>query len=289
MTIAILDFGSQYTQLIARRVRELQVYCELFPWDAPAEQVLAHRAERLHPLRRPSTRSMSRARPSYRTTCSNPACPSWASATACSCSPTPWAGRWPPPAQREYGPAEIAAAACQPARCPPAAHQVWMSHGDRIDAAAAGFRRAGQISGNSPFAAMGDCDARILRRAVPPRGAPHPERHGDPAPLRGRDLRRAARTGRPPRSSTQSVEPHPRAGGRRSACWRPSAAAWIRSVATALVHKAIGDQLVAVFVDTGLLRQDEREQVATAFRDNAGRRAGHGGRRRRILRRARRA
>jgi len=39
--IAILDYGSQYTQIIARRVRELQVYCELFPWDAPRENVQA--------------------------------------------------------------------------------------------------------------------------------------------------------------------------------------------------------------------------------------------------------
>ena len=43
-SIAILDFGSQYSQLIARRVRELHVYCELFPWNAPAEKVQA-----LHP------------------------------------------------------------------------------------------------------------------------------------------------------------------------------------------------------------------------------------------------
>ena len=41
MSIAILDYGSQYTQLIARRIRELHVYCELFPWDTPEHEVMA--------------------------------------------------------------------------------------------------------------------------------------------------------------------------------------------------------------------------------------------------------
>ena len=81
-SIAILDFGSQYAQLIARRVRELQVYCELFPWDTPAEQVLT-----LHPkgfiLSGGPASVYEPGAPSYPPTCSVVAYRSWASVTGC--------------------------------------------------------------------------------------------------------------------------------------------------------------------------------------------------------------
>ncbi len=51
-TLVVLDFGSQYSQLITRRVREVQVYAEMFPWDAPEQQVMALQPKGLHPLRR---------------------------------------------------------------------------------------------------------------------------------------------------------------------------------------------------------------------------------------------
>ena len=89
-SIAILDFGSQYSQLIARRVREAQVYCELFPFDAPEAKVLA-----IHPQA-----FILSGGPNSVTTRALPTCPStwcaagsrcWASATGCTCWPARWA------------------------------------------------------------------------------------------------------------------------------------------------------------------------------------------------------
>ncbi len=62
--VAILDFGSQYTQLIARKVRELNVYCEIFPYNADVEKIRSLEPHRHHPLRRPTERQRKRTRPS---------------------------------------------------------------------------------------------------------------------------------------------------------------------------------------------------------------------------------
>src|SRR5690349_1184849 len=130
-SIAILDFGAQYSQLIARRVREANVYCQLFPYDAPAEQVLA-----LNPrgfILSGSSHSVY-----------DPGAPTLPDYVLASGLPIlgicygmqllaqALGGHVAGSSQREYGRAELRP---QPASIllPPTAFQVWMSHGDKVD------------------------------------------------------------------------------------------------------------------------------------------------------------
>ena len=183
--------------------------------------------------------------------------------------------------EREYGPAQIETLCANPLM-PDGSQPVWMSHGDRIEALPPGFQPPG------------DQQQQPLRRDGRPARAAALACSSTPKctiPRAGRKScaalwwRCAAprQIGRPNRSS-------PRALSGSASRWaaQPVLAAVSggvdSSVATALVHRAVGDQLAAVFVDTGMLRQDEREQVETAFRQNLGVAAGHGQRRRRVPR-----
>jgi GMP synthase (glutamine-hydrolysing) len=259
-SIAVLDFGSQYAQLIARRVREVAVYCELFPWDAPADQVQA-----LHPkgyiLSGGPSSIYEDSAPQIPDYVLRSGLPILGICYGMQALTHALGGKVAPAAEREYGHA-LVEIVVENRLMPVGSHPVWMSHGDRIEAPPSGFIVLGRSS-NSPTAMMGD---EIHRRY----GVQfHPEVVHTPS---GKEfLRRfvvdvcgAAADWTPQSIIAQSVERiRAQVGGARIMAGVSGGVD--SSVATALVHKAVGDQLVGVFIDTGMLRQGEREQVENTF------------------------
>ena len=263
-SIAILDFGSQYAQIIARRVRETQVYCELFPWDASMEQILG-----IHPkgfILSGGPRSVyEKDAPYIQEFILQSGLPILGICYGMQALTHALGGQVDPSAQREYGYAEIEPLISSPLVS--TLSTVWMSHGDRITKLPQGFI-ALAASGNSPFAAMGDLERNYFGVQF------HPEVHHTP---NGQGLLRhfvvdicgVKPTWTPASIIEESVERVRRQVGEERVLAAVSGGV-DSSVAAALVHKAIGDQLVAVFVDTGLLRKNEGEQVASAFRGHLG-------------------
>jgi len=266
-SIAILDFGSQFAQLIARRVREAQVYCELFPWDAPAEQIMALEPKGFILSGGPNSAYEPGA----------PFIPDFVLASAkpilgicygMQALTVALGGQVDPSTEREYGHATIEPVGAT-GRSPLLENlsTVWMSHGDRITKLPDGFVPLAR-SGNSPFAAMGDTQRKYFGVQF------HPEVHHTPNGIEllrhfAVDICGAAPTWTPTSIIEESVT-RIRAQVESERVLAAVSGGVDSSVAAALVHKAIGDQLVAVFVDTGLLRKGEGEQVVSVFREQMG-------------------
>ena len=266
-SIAILDFGSQYAQIIARRIREAQVYCELFPWDAPMEKILSIAPKGFILSGGPNSVYEENA-PYVQDFIFKIGLPILGICYGMQAMTHALGGEVAPSTSREYGYAQIEPAISSS----PISNslisglsQVWMSHGDRITRLPEGFIPLAR-SGNSPFAAMGDLKRRYFGVQF------HPE--VDHTPNGDKLLKHFAVEicGVKPNWNPKSIIDEAVERIRRQAGYERVLAAVSggvdSSVAAALVHKAIGDQLVAVFVDTGLLRQGEGEQVASAFRNN---------------------
>lgn len=264
-TIAILDFGSQYTQLIARRVRELHVYSEIFPWDAAAERVLA-----LHPkgfiLSGGPSSVYEPGAPTLPEYVLDGDLPVLGICYGMQLLTHRLGGKVGSSHEREYGPARIETVQANPL-IPEGTHPVWMSHGDRIMALPPGFHKLA-ASDNSPFAAMGDEHNRRFGVQF------HPEVHHTPG---GKEILRrfvvdvcgAAAEWTPESIIAEAVDRIRAQVGDQPVLAGVSGGV-DSSVATALVHRAVGDQLTAVFVDHGMLRKDERMEVEAAFRQNQG-------------------
>ncbi|MBP6177648.1 MAG: glutamine-hydrolyzing GMP synthase [Anaerolineales bacterium] len=263
-SIAILDFGSQYAQIIARRVRESNVYCELFPWDAPQEKILSIAPKGFILSGGPKSVYEENA-PYIQKFILESGLPILGICYGMQALTHALGGEVSPSAEREYGHAEIQPLV--PGTMLDVLSRVWMSHGDKITRMPEGFIALAK-SGNSPFAAMGDMQRKYFGVQF------HPEVHHTP---NGIELLRhfavdicGAKPEWTPASIIDEAVARIRKQVGRERVLAAVSGGVDSTVAAALVHKAIGDQLISVFVDTGLLRHKEGEQVASALRDGLG-------------------
>jgi GMP synthase (glutamine-hydrolysing) len=259
-SIAILDFGSQYAQLIARRVREAHVYCELFPWDAPAETVLAIQPKGFILSGGPKSVYEPNA-PILQRYVFDSGLPILGICYGMQALTHALGGQVDASAKREYGPAMI-----QPLM--PSAlsvlSTVWMSHGDRITHMPEGFIALAK-SGNSPYAAIGDMQRKYFGVQFHPE-VKHTPHGAEVIQHFVVEICEAKPDWTPAAIIEDTIQRVQKQAGDQRVLAAVSGGV-DSSVATALVHQAIGEQLAAVFVDTGLLRQGEREQVIATFRE----------------------
>jgi GMP synthase (glutamine-hydrolysing) len=266
--IAILDFGSQYTQLIARRVREAHVYCELFPWDAPAGEVLDLEPRGFILSGGPASVYAPDA-PYLPRYVLEQGLPVLGICYGMQLLAYHLGGHVSRAEKREYGPAAVEFVGPQSPlfgnlRSQTPNLDVWMSHGDSIATPPPGFEVLAR-SVNSPVAAMGDPARGLYGLQF------HPEVvHTD----RGKEILRnfavevcgCAPDWTPAAFVEEAVAAiRAQVGAGHVVC---GLSGGVDSAVTAtLVHRAVGDQLSCIFVNHGLLRRGEPEQVVHTFRD----------------------
>ncbi|RJF86826.1 glutamine-hydrolyzing GMP synthase [Oleomonas cavernae] len=266
--ILIIDFGSQVTQLIARRIREAGVYCEIVPF-AKAEEGF----DRLNPgavILSGSPASVTDENgPLAPTRILNAGLPILGICYGEQLICHQMGGKVEPGETREFGRAEITITDdCKlfeglwPKGATP---QVWMSHGDRVTALPPGFR-AVAVSEGAPFAAIANDARKIYAVQFHPEVVHTP----DGAKLLSRFVHEVAglKADWTMNAFREAEIARIRAqvGKGRVICGLSGGVD--SSVVAVLLHEAIGDQLTCVFVDTGMMRSGEADEVVTLFRDH---------------------
>jgi GMP synthase (glutamine-hydrolysing) len=263
-TVLVLDFGAQYAQLIARRVRECHVYSEVAPCDVDPEEVRRRGVKAL--ILSGGPRSVYEpGAPALDPRLLDLGIPVLGLCYGQQAMAQALGGRVEPTGVREYGRTDLVA---EPEGSLlfgelPASQVVWMSHGDTVTAAPPGARVTARTDA-TPVAAFEDPERGLYGVQF------HPEVAHTP---RGLDLLKnflyEAAGLRPTWTSVSIIEEQVAAiraqvGDQRVLCALSGGVD--SSVAALLVHRAVGDRLTCVFVDTGLLRDGEAEQVEETFR-----------------------
>jgi GMP synthase (glutamine-hydrolysing) len=270
--VAVIDFGSQYSQLIARRVREHHVYCELIPHDAPEERVRAMRPKGFILSGGPASVYASDAPlvPRYVLDSGKPILGICYGMQVLAYQ---LGGEVEPGTKREYGPAVVRVSDPPAAifRGIPPEFSVWMSHGDIVRRLPPGFCAAA-TSDNSPAAAMWNGDGLIGLQF-------HPEvvHTSFGSQLLGNFLKEVC--GCTGNWTTASFVDQAVGDIRRQVANGRVICALSGGVDSAVVavlaHRAVEDQLTCIFVDNGLLRRGEPQRVVDTFERHLGMRLEH--------------
>ncbi|MGQ9554114.1 MAG: glutamine-hydrolyzing GMP synthase [Anaerolineae bacterium] len=260
--IIILDFGSQYSQLIARRVREQHVYSLLIPYTASAEEVMALQPAGFILSGGPASVYEEEA----------PQLPSYVLASklpvlgicyGMQLLAKEQGGRVQRAEKREYGPSEVMLTrrsllfASLPDRL-----KAWMSHGDQVEELPSGFQALATTS-TCPIAAMGSDELRIYGLQFHPEVAHTPQGSEIIADFLFRICKCQPNWTVAFIIEQAVAEIRARVGCEKVVCALSGGVD--SSVAAAIIHRAIGDQLTCIFVDTGLMREGEPEQVIDTF------------------------
>jgi GMP synthase (glutamine-hydrolysing) len=267
--LLIVDFGSQVTQLIARRLRELNVYCEIHPYQNVTAEFLGEFVPKAVILSGGPASVIDAGSPRPPAEIFDLGVPVLGICYGQQVMMHMLGGK----VERGHGTAEFGRAYVTPASdridllygwFEADREQVWMSHGDHVSAIAPGFAVYG-TSPNAPFAVTADLSRNFFAVQF------HPEVHHTPngAKLYENFVRLAGFTGDWTMGAYRDEairKIREQVGDAKVICGLSGGVD--SSVAAVLIHEAIGDQLTCVFVDHGLLRQGEAEEVVTMFRDH---------------------
>ncbi len=265
--LLIIDFGSQVTQLIARRVRESGVFCEVVPYTK-AEAALKTPLQAVILSGGPSSVTEENS-PSITDKVFALGVPVLGICYGQQLICNLLGGRVESGHHREFGRAEIEVKSASPLfagiAAPGQTETVWMSHGDRVTAIPAAFEVIAASTG-APFAAIADETRRFYGVQFHPEVAHTPR---GAVMLRNFTHTIAGCNGDWTMASFRTemvAKIRAQVGDARVICGLSGGVD--SSVAAVLIHEAIGEQLTCVFVDTGLLRLNEAEQVVSLFRNH---------------------
>ena len=269
--LLILDFGGQYTQLIARRVRECGVYSEIRPWDMSAEDIREFAPQGVVLSGGPESVNLDEP-PRVSPALYELGVPVLGICYGMQTMAAELGGKVEASSHREFGYAEITPGESEllgglTDSDTKALLKVWMSHGDRVEAVPPGFTVTAS-SPNSPLAAMEDASRKFYGVQFHPEVTHTPQ--GQEIIRRFvRDICQCSGDWTPGNIVADAIVTVREKIGDGKVLLGLSGGV-DSSVVAALLHEAIGDQLVCVFVDHGLLRLNEGDQVMAAFAENLG-------------------